>query len=78
MFVYWLIKRREPMLRIIGILISVFGGLMVLLTVIDACLGKYNAPVEGGLQKFVGGAGGGIIILALGLALAKRKQSDNW
>ena len=61
-------------MKVFGIVLSVFGGLMVLSAVNLARLGKFNLSTTEGIQQFVGGAAFGVLLVALGLWLAKRKR----
>jgi hypothetical protein len=62
-------------MKIMGIVLSVFGGLMVLSGINLVRLGKYDLSTTGGMQKFVGCAAFGVILVALGLSLAKPESS---
>lgn len=62
-------------MKIVRIVVSVFGGLMVLSGINLACLGKFDLSTTDGLQQFVGGLAFGIILVAVGLAMANRKKS---
>jgi len=62
-------------MKILGIVVSVFGGLMVLSCLNLARLGKFDLSTTEGLQQFVGGVAFGIILVAVGLAMANRKKS---
>jgi hypothetical protein len=61
-------------MMILGIVVSVFGGLMVLSGINLARLGKFDLSTTAGMQQFVGGVAFGIILVAVGLALANRKK----
>jgi len=62
-------------MKILGIVVSVFGGLMVLSGINLARLGKFDLSTTDGLQQFVGGVAFGIILVAVGLAMTNRKKS---
>jgi uncharacterized membrane protein SirB2 len=64
-------------MKILGIVVSVFGGLMVLSGINLARLGKFDLSTTAGLQQFVGGVAFGIILVAVGLAMANRKKSPS-
>jgi hypothetical protein len=61
-------------MKALGIVLSVFGGLMVLSGINLVRLGKFDLSPTEGLQQFVGGVAFGIILVAVGLALANRKK----
>jgi hypothetical protein len=61
-------------MKALGIVISVFGGMMVLSSLNLVRLGKFDLSTSEGIQEFIGGAAFGVILVALGMWLAKRRQ----
>jgi len=64
-------------MKILGIVVSVFGVLMVLSGINLVRLGKFDLSTTAGVQQFVGGVAFGIILVAVGLAMANRKESGS-
>ena len=60
-------------MKALGIVLAIFGGLMVVSGVNLIRLGKFNLSTTEGVQQFVGGAAGGVLLMALGLWLANRR-----
>jgi len=65
------------MMKALGIVVSVFGGLMVLSGINLARLGKFDLSTTKGIQEFVGGVAFGIILVAAGMAMANRKKPSS-
>jgi hypothetical protein len=63
-------------MKVLGIAVSVFCGLMVLSGIDLARLGKFDVSTTADTQQFVGRVAFGIILLAVGLAMADRKKSS--
>jgi hypothetical protein len=61
-------------MKILGIILSAFGSLMVLSSLNLVRLGKFNLSTTEGIQQFAGGTGFGVIAFALGLWLFTRKS----
>jgi len=64
-------------MKALGIVVSVFGGLMVLSGINLARLGKFDLSTTEGFQKFVGGVAFGIILVAVGMVMANRKKPSS-
>ena len=59
-------------MKILGIVVSVFGGLLVLSDINLGRLGKFDLSTADGLQQFVGYVASAIILVAVGLVMANR------
>jgi hypothetical protein len=64
-------------MKALGIVVSVFGGLMVLSGVNLARLGKFDLSTTAGVQQFIGGVAFGVILIAVGAVMANRKKPSS-
>lgn len=61
-------------MKALGGLLSGFGVLMIAGAVVLAVVGRYDLSEAAGVQQFIGGAAAGLLVVALGLALAKPRN----
>jgi hypothetical protein len=64
-------------MKALGMILSVFGGLLVFSALNLLRIGKFNLSTTEGIQQFVGAAACGTILLGLGLKLVTSKRDSS-